>query len=99
MKKVDKFSHCISGNSVKKAPPYCGEIFIRGGLSYLMFPPKAENFGNLTLKMIIFLREIVLESSEKPKIFRLRRAKSVKELKTFIKSAAGEKILGIQNIR
>ena len=64
-----------------------------------MFPPKAENFEDLTLKMIILLREIVSESSGKPKIFRLRRAKSVNELKTLIKSAAGEKILGIQNIR
>ena len=70
-----------------------------GGLSNVVFPEKAGNFGNLTLKMIIFLREIVLESSEKPKIFRLRRAKSVKELKTLIKSAAGEKILGIQKSR
>ena len=64
-----------------------------------MFPPKAENFEDLTLKMIILLREIVSESFEKPKIFRLRRAKSVKELKTLIKSAAGEKKIGIQKSR
>jgi hypothetical protein len=49
--------------------------------------------------MIIFLRKIGSESFEKPKNFRLRRAKSVKELKTLIKSAAGEKIFGIQNVR
>ena len=72
--------------------------FIRG--AFLSdFPPKAENFGNLTLKMIIFLRKIVLESSEKPNFFCLRRAKTGKELKTLIKSAAGEKIFGIQKSR
>ena len=82
-----------------RKPPPLSEKILLGGLSYVVFPPKAEIFGNLTLKMIIFLRKIGSESFEKPKNFRLRRAKSVKELKTLIKSAAGEKILGIQKSR
>ena len=83
---------------IRKPLPYCGDFFIRG--AFLSdFPAKAEKFGDLTLKMIIFLRKIGSESFEKPKKFCLRRAKSVKELKTLIRSAAGEKIFGIQNVR
>ena len=59
-----------------------------------MFPPKAENFEDLTLKMIILLREIVSESFEKPKIFRLWRAKSVKELKNSLKAPQARKFWG-----
>ena len=57
-------------------------------------PPEAENFGDFTLKTMILLRKIVSEQCKKPKFSRLRRAKSVKGLKTLIRSAAGEKILG-----
>ncbi len=44
--------------------------------------------------MMIFLRKIVSEECEKAKFSRLRRAKTVKGLKTMSKSAAGKKILG-----
>ena len=78
----------------KAPPPYSGEIWNRGGLSYPKNPPKAENFGDLSLEMMVFLRKIASEECEKQN-FRLRRAKTVKGLKTMSKSAAGEKILGV----
>ena len=56
-------------------------------------PPEAENFGDLTLKTMILLRKIVSERPGKAKFSRLRRAKSVKGLKTLVRSAAGEKNL------
>ena len=44
--------------------------------------------------MMVFLRKIVLEECEMANFSRLRRAKTVKRLKTMSKSVAGEKNLG-----
>ena len=78
---------------LRKPPPIREKSGI-GGLSYSRNPPKAENFGDLSPEMMIFLRKIVSEECEKAKFSRLRRAKTVKGLKTMSKSAAGEKKLG-----
>ena len=79
-----------------RKPPYCGENFIRGGFLIWHSAEGGKFWGFDSETDHFLLRKIGSESFEKPKIFRLRRAKSVKELKTLIKSAAGENILGIQ---